>query len=142
MVPGTYAALVRAWQTKPGAGNAAHFLIGRHDIDGVTQFAPITRNANHAGGKTHGWWSSGARLVHPNTIAVGIELDNAGRLARAAGRWLHPDSRTTIPDERCLSTSTGVAGTPSHTTSATRWPSCSRTFRSVSYPARGGAAEW
>lgn len=48
----------------------------------MVQFAPITRNANHAGGKTHGWWYTRAggrgRLIHPNTVAVGIELDNAG----------------------------------------------------------------
>lgn len=101
MAPGTFNALVKAWQSKPGAGNAAHFLIGRNEADGVVQFAPITRNANHAGGSpSHGWWKyktpAGGKLVHPNTVAVGIEIDNAGKLRRVAksgGRydWYYRD---------------------------------------------------
>jgi len=99
MYPGTFDALVRAWVTRPGRGNAAHFLIGRTEADGVVQFAPITRNANHAGGPTHGNWRtpSGA-LVHPNTMSVGIELDCAGKLKLDSdGRAHYPADGWLIP---------------------------------------------
>lgn len=95
MRPGTFAALVRNWTSQLGRGNGAHFLIGRTANDGVVQFAPIFRNANHAGGIKPG--SIGG--IHPNTCSVGVELDNAGRLVREAygQRWLHPDTKTFIP---------------------------------------------
>lgn len=96
MAPGTFNALIKSWTTQRGRGNAAHFLIGRNGE--VVQFAPITRNANHAGGKTHGWWKTATGQIHPNTAAVGIELDCAGRLKqRADGTPYHPDTGKAIP---------------------------------------------
>jgi len=91
MHPDDFDALVKSWTSQPGAGNGAHFLIGRTADQGVIQFASITRNANHAGGGAsgHGYYRtrSGA-LVHPNTISVGIELHCAGRLYKdSSGRW-------------------------------------------------------
>jgi hypothetical protein len=93
MVPGTFDAIVKSWTTKKGAGNAAHFLIGRTVMDGVVQFAPITRNANHAGGaREHGWFSTRGRLIHPNTCSIGIEIDNAGKLVKVDGKYTHRDT--------------------------------------------------
>lgn len=93
MYPGQYDALVKAWQKTPGAGNAAHFLIGRDKEHGITQFAPITRNANHAGGTPYGKFREGAVDNHPNRVTVGIELDCAGKLKRdSAGNWCYPDN--------------------------------------------------
>lgn len=95
MRPGTFAALVRNWTSKLGRGNGAHFLIGRTPADGVVQFAPTHRNANHAGGRNPG--SIGG--LHPNTCSVGVELDCAGRLQLRNNKWIHPDTGTTIPPE-------------------------------------------
>ncbi len=90
---GGFDAMVKSWTTAPGAGNAAHFMIGRGPSDGVVQFAPIVRNANHAGGKVHGNFK-GAKggLVHPNTCSVGIEMVAAGRLTLTDGVWVHKES--------------------------------------------------
>jgi hypothetical protein len=76
MRPGTFAALVRNWTSQLGRGNGAHFLIGRTPEQGVVQFAPIHRNANHAGGPNCG--SIGG--LHPTTVSVGVEIHSAGRL--------------------------------------------------------------
>lgn len=93
MYPGAFNALVKAWQSKPGKGNAAHFLIGRTEADGIVQFAPITRNANHAGGIPYGKFREGSVDYHPNRVTVGIELDCAGRLKRdKSGNWIYPDN--------------------------------------------------
>lgn len=101
MHPDSHDALVKSWTTKPGAGNAAHFLIGRTAVQGVKQFCQITRNSNHAGGSNgHGWWKTPTgQLLHPNTVSIGIEIDCAGKLTRnAKGRWMHPDSGRVIPE--------------------------------------------
>lgn len=91
MHPDTFYALVKSWTTQPGAGNGAHFLIGRTQEQGVLQFASITRNANHAGGGASGhgnYRTPSGSLVHPNTISVGIELHCAGRIYKDnSGRW-------------------------------------------------------
>ena len=88
MRPGSFAALVRNWTSQLGRGNGAHFLIGRTPAEGVIQFAPIHRNANHAGGNNPG--SIGG--LHPNTCSVGVEVDNGGRLVLKGGKWTHPDT--------------------------------------------------
>lgn len=107
MAPGTMAALLKQWRASAGRGAGAHFLIGKQlagenapiPTGGIVQLAPITRNANHAGGSPgHGWFLlPNGRLAHPNSVSVGIEIDNAGRLVRAGsgGRgdaWVHRDS--------------------------------------------------
>lgn len=115
MAPGTMAALLKRWRDAIGEGAGAHFLIGKTPAGndaaiptgGVVQLASIMRNGNHAGGSivvngvrkaSHGWYKGpSGKLYHPNNRAVGIELDNAGRLARAGsgGRgdaWVHKDS--------------------------------------------------
>lgn len=95
MRPGTFAALVRNWTSQLGRGNGAHFLIGKSAADGVVQFASIHRNANHAGGPNCGAIGG----MHPNTVSVGVEIDNAGSLKKDAAGWYHADgaTKTRIP---------------------------------------------
>ncbi len=112
MVRGTMQPLLKRWRDAAGEGAGATFLIGREPegVDepiprgGIVQLAPITRNSNHAGGPTHGWFKlASGRLVHPNSVAVGIEVDNAGRLynrgggERGAAVWVHKDSGKVFP---------------------------------------------
>jgi hypothetical protein len=94
MRPGTFGALVTAWTTKAGRGNGAHFLIGKTKEDGVVQFAPITRNANHAGGPNPGGFRvpGAAAVTNPNVVSVGVEIDNAGRLTKDKNGWYHRDT--------------------------------------------------
>lgn len=88
MLPNTFDAIVKSWTTKAGAGQCAHFLIGRTFAEGVVQFAPIDRNANHAGGApAHGWFIVDGKRVHPNSVSVGIEIHNAGQLRLINGQW-------------------------------------------------------
>lgn len=93
--------IVDVWGRTRGAGNAATFLIGRDQADGVYQFAPITRNTNHAGGRKHGWFKTGSgHLVHPNTVAIGIEVHNGGALQLRGMNWVHPDTGKVVPKEQ------------------------------------------
>jgi N-acetyl-anhydromuramyl-L-alanine amidase AmpD len=100
MHPGQWNGLQRNWTMGAGDGACAHFAIGRDAGQGVVQFVPINRNANHAGGNPHGWFKlPDGSLVHPNTVTVGIELHAAG-LLRATGKpgeWQHPDTGLLIP---------------------------------------------
>ncbi len=93
MMPDSFQALVKAWTTSATNGACAHFLIGRDATQGVVQFVPITKNGNHAGGLIHGNYKlpTGA-LLHPNVVAVGIELHGAGLLRLTNGKWVHQDS--------------------------------------------------
>lgn len=88
MLPDEWDALLKAWSEKPGDGACAHFLIGRDEAHGIVQFVPITRNGNHAGGPGHGVFKTGAgAALHPNTIAVGIEVHCAGGVRLVNGQW-------------------------------------------------------
>lgn len=89
MLPGAWQALIDAWTKRAGEGACAHFLIGRTAEHGVIQFAPTSRNANHAGGPGHGVYRMvppGVSL-HPNTVAVGIEVHCAGGVHMVGGQW-------------------------------------------------------
>lgn len=67
------------WLTNPQAKASAHVVVGR---DGsITQLVPFNRVAWHAGSST---WQGRVGL---NQYALGIELDNAGRLTKQGGRW-------------------------------------------------------
>jgi hypothetical protein len=102
--PGGFKAITKSWSEKPGQGNAAHFMIGRDESDGLVQFISINRNANHAGGQTHGWFQNKSNLkdvYHPNLISIGIEIDNAGYLVTrpnnvSGNRYFHMDTNTEI----------------------------------------------
>lgn len=104
-MPGTSVAIVNSWSKTPGNGACAHFVLDRDGV--IVQLVSLYRNANHAGGyPKHGWFDAPATgllvkitAIHPNTIAVGIEVENAGYLGRRQkdGRWLHPDTRREIP---------------------------------------------
>jgi len=91
MHPDTFEALIRRTQRVAGAGNCYHFVIGREPGQ-LVQVAPISRNANHAGGTPHGWIQGEneggtLRKYHPNSVTVGIELHCAGLLSLVRGQW-------------------------------------------------------
>jgi N-acetyl-anhydromuramyl-L-alanine amidase AmpD len=87
MLPNDFAGLVRQWSESDGSYACANFIIGRDTTQGLVQMVPVNRNSNHAGGKVHGWWETAdGSLIHPNLVAVGIEVHNAGRLS-----WLSSD---------------------------------------------------
>lgn len=118
MLPGTMPALLKKWTSEKGAGNAAHFLIGRKPNEsttewpdgGVVQMVPVFRNGNHAGGG--GSFIVNGKLVHPNTISVGIELDCAGRLGRRAsdGKFYYKNGSklVEIPERDVIVDSRGI----------------------------------
>ena len=87
MVPESWTGLLNSWTTRPGQGECAHFIIGRDATSGIVQLAPITRNANHAGGTGHGSFVAGHQSWHPNNVSVGIELHCAGQLHNKGGQW-------------------------------------------------------
>jgi N-acetyl-anhydromuramyl-L-alanine amidase AmpD len=87
MVPESWNGLINRWTTQPGAGNGAHFVIGRDANAGVIQLVPINRNANHAGGEGAGSYVAGAQSWSPNSCTIGIELHCAGGVQRVGGQW-------------------------------------------------------
>jgi hypothetical protein len=87
MVPESWDALLQSWSTQAGAGDCAHFIIGRDAANGMVQLAPITKNANHAGGPGHGSFVAGQQTWHPNSVSVGIEVHCAGILRQVNGAW-------------------------------------------------------
>lgn len=103
-MPGSMPAIVKSWSTTAGNGACAHGILGRSATDGLVQMIPFDRNGNHAGGTPrHGWYrdvhaaQESKTLVHPNTIAIGIELDCAGYLGRQVnGKWIHPDTKREV----------------------------------------------
>jgi N-acetylmuramoyl-L-alanine amidase len=79
-----------AWLCNPAAKASAHLVIGR---DGhIVQMVAFNRRAWHAGISRWG------DIENLNAYAIGIELDNAGRLQRRAdGAWVHPASGRVLP---------------------------------------------
>jgi N-acetylmuramoyl-L-alanine amidase len=83
-----------SWLTNPAARASAHLVIGR---DGrITQLVPFNRVAWHAG------QSQWAGLSGLNGYSIGIELDNAGHLERAGGRWISAASKRAYAEEDVL----------------------------------------
>ena len=68
-----------AWLTKKEAKSSAHLVIARDGV--VTQLVPFNRRAWHAGTSR---WAGRSNL---NSISIGIELANAGKLRRRASGW-------------------------------------------------------
>jgi hypothetical protein len=87
MAPESWDDLLVAWTTRLADGACAHFLIGRDSASGIVQLAPITNNANHAGGNGHGSFVAGQQSWHPNLVSVGIELHCAGDVHQIDGDW-------------------------------------------------------
>lgn len=102
----TFHALLRRVKKEKGPGSGFHFLVGRTPEEGVHQLAPIYRNANHAGAgvdpltgraRPHGWFkvyktadrgpAAPAEIVHPNRVAVGIELSGPGPVRFVNNQW-------------------------------------------------------
>lgn len=83
-----------AWLRNPLAGSAAkasaHLVIGRNGR--IVQMVAFNRRAWHAGICRWG------DIEGLNAYAIGIELDNAGRLQRRGdGAWVHPASGRVLP---------------------------------------------
>lgn len=71
------------WLCDPRAKASAHLVIGK---DGkIIQLVPFDVVAWHAGKSS--WSDGGKELVGMNNYAIGIELDNPGRLLRKGNRW-------------------------------------------------------
>ncbi|MEE9275600.1 MAG: N-acetylmuramoyl-L-alanine amidase [bacterium] len=68
------------WLCRPEARASAHLVVSREG--GVVQLAPFDVRTWHAGRSR---WRGEAGL---NRCTIGVELDNAGRLNRAGGRYL------------------------------------------------------
>lgn len=103
IVPEAWDGLLNRWTTELGNGACAHFVIGRDSASGLVQLAPITNNANHAGGPGHGSFAAGGQSWHPNTVSVGIEVHCAGGVRRINGDWRFEESGAAqgaaIPDD-------------------------------------------
>lgn len=111
MMPNTMRGLLKRWKEQRGEGNAATYLLGREPWDGkpeeiptcgLVQLAPITRNANHAGGfqGAHGWLVKGKqRVAHPNSVYVGIEVHAAGKLRKGKYKWISAHGKVIEPDD-------------------------------------------
>jgi N-acetylmuramoyl-L-alanine amidase len=81
------------WLADPRAKASAHVVIGR---DGqITQLVPFNRVAWHAGQSR---WRGTVGL---NSHSIGIELDNAGKLAKRGGAWVAAFGKA-IPPEQVL----------------------------------------
>ena len=87
MAPETWNTLLHSWTTQAGKGDCAHFIIGRDAASGIVQMAPITKNANHAGGSGQGSFVAGRQTWRPNSVSVGIEVHCAGIVKQKDGAW-------------------------------------------------------
>lgn len=83
-----------SWLSNPAARASAHLVIGRDG--GITQLVAFNRVAWHAG---QSQWVGRSGL---NNFSIGIELDNAGHLERAGGRWISAASKRAYTDDDVL----------------------------------------
>jgi len=79
------------WFLSTAAQASAHLVIAPDGA--VTQCAPFNIVTWHAGSST---WKG---LTGLNQFSIGIEIVNAGRLARKGDKWICPVDRATIPDD-------------------------------------------
>ncbi len=91
---GSSAASSVSWLSNPAARASAHLVIGRDG--GITQLVPFNRIAWHAG---QSQWAGRSGL---NGFSIGVELDNAGHLERAGGRWISAASKRVYADDDVL----------------------------------------
>lgn len=89
MHPDHWDALLRSLVNNVGRGNGAHFYLGRTPEQGLVQAVAITRNGNHAGGPTGGYFTSkgGTKRHHPNLVSTGIEVHAGGALRKIGSDW-------------------------------------------------------
>jgi hypothetical protein len=93
MLESTELPLVTSWQQNRGKGNGATFLVRRNGQ--IIQLCEATKNSNHAGGSSTGrvfFTSRGEHPSdgaghHPNSVCVGVELSNPGRVKKDAKGW-------------------------------------------------------
>ncbi|HEU0012598.1 MAG TPA: N-acetylmuramoyl-L-alanine amidase [Longimicrobium sp.] len=98
-----------SWLAKPAAKASAHLVVARDGA--ITQMVDFNRVAWHAGKST---WKG---VVGLNSRSIGIELDNAGRLARKEGAWTAfgrkvPDGEVLEAKHKNESTQSGWARYP------------------------------
>lgn len=93
MLESTELALAKVWNASRGKGNGATFLVRRNGQ--IIQLCDIQHNSNHAGGPStgriyfteRGEHPSDGGGHHPNSVGIGVELSNPGRVRRGADGW-------------------------------------------------------
>jgi N-acetyl-anhydromuramyl-L-alanine amidase AmpD len=85
MLPSTEVSLAKVWSQSKGKGNGAHAIIRRNGE--VLCLSDFLHNGNHAGGPTSGAVRLRKGTYGANTVAVGIELSNPGRVRRWHDGW-------------------------------------------------------
>ncbi len=99
------------WLCNPAAKASAHVIIGK---DGsVIQLVPFNIVAWHAG--ISSWRDGQTELRGMNKYAVGIELDNPGRLVRAGTGWRSLSLGISYPDDE------GIEATHKNETQPSGW---------------------
>lgn len=94
MSESTEMALAKVWSQSRGKGNGATCIVRRNGQ--IIQLCDFFHNANHAGGGSTGriyFTEAGEHLSngkghHPNTVCIGVELSNPGRVRRSGGDWI------------------------------------------------------
>jgi N-acetyl-anhydromuramyl-L-alanine amidase AmpD len=124
MLESTEMALVKVWGASKGRGNGATCLIRRNGQ--IVQFCDFFHNANHAGGTTTGRAFFGdGKAHHPNSVFVGVELSNPGRVRRDASGWrIAFTGAERVPVDAAMVVTDAETG--SHTKMA-KWGWCSYT---------------
>jgi N-acetylmuramoyl-L-alanine amidase len=86
------------WLCNPLASASAHLVIGK---DGqMVQLVPFNVVAWHAGQST--WDAGGRHYVGMNQYAIGIELDNPGRVVRQGSGWRSLQLGMTFGDDEVI----------------------------------------
>jgi N-acetylmuramoyl-L-alanine amidase len=86
------------WLCSPQAKASAHLVIGK---DGqIIQLLPFNVVAWHAGASS--WDDDGEHFAGMNQHAIGVELDNPGRVARQGSTWRSLALGTTYPDDEVI----------------------------------------
>jgi len=83
-----------SWLTNKRSKVSAHIVIARDGT--VTQLVPFNIKAWHAGK------SAWAGLYGINDYSIGIEMDNAGKLVKKAGKWHSNLTKRSYPDSEVL----------------------------------------
>lgn len=94
-------------KTLPGSGVSAHLLVSRCGL--IIQMVAFNRCAAHAGSASE---HHGRRNC--NLFAIGVEIENLGRLERKGDQWIGPKG-IVVPDDQV------IEATHKHELSSTGW---------------------
>lgn len=100
-----------AWLCNPAAKASAHLVIGKDGA--IIQLVPFNIVAWHAG--VSRWMGDEGELVGMNKYAIGIELDNPGRLVRSGAGWRSLSLGINYPFDD------GIEATHKHETQPSAW---------------------